>query len=57
MTESFKSKKIRFNQSKVCGQEFNKVVYKKALDPDGNRIKAEQTKDGRTTYWVPNIQK
>lgn len=38
-------------------QIFEKVIYRKAKDPLGNEIKAEDTKDKRTTYWVPAIQK
>lgn len=35
---------------------FKKVIYRNTLDPLGNEIKAEATKDKRTTYWVPGVQ-
>lgn len=38
-------------------QIFQKVIYRKSKDPLGNEIKAEDTKDKRTTYWVPAIQR
>lgn len=33
------------------------LVYGKKTDPLGNQIKAEDTPDKRTTWWVPEIQK
>lgn len=41
------------------GQEtgFKKVVYKRSKGPLGNPVKSEHTKDKRTTYWVPAVQK
>lgn len=33
------------------------VVYKKDKDPFGNIVNISETADGRTTYWVPSIQK
>jgi len=35
---------------------FTFSVYHKKTDPLGNKIKIEKTKDGRTTYWVPDVQ-
>ncbi len=32
------------------------IVYNKKVDPDGNPILSEQTKDGRTTWWSPKRQ-
>jgi len=32
-------------------------VYGQKEDPDGNEIVREKTKDGRTTHWVPAVQK
>lgn len=32
-------------------------VYGKVVDPLGNPIKREKTQDGRTTHWVPTVQK
>lgn len=36
---------------------FEKVIYRKLKDPFGNEVRAEDTKDKRTTYWVPSIQR
>jgi len=35
----------------------NFLVYGLKKDANGHQIKTETTKDGRTTYWVPEIQK
>lgn len=32
-------------------------IYRKEFDPYGNKIKSHKTKTGRTTYYVPQIQK
>ena len=32
------------------------IVYNKKVDPEGNRVISEQTKDGRTTWWAPERQ-
>ena len=32
-------------------------IYTRKIDPLGNKIKTHTTKTGRTTYYVPNIQK
>lgn len=32
-------------------------IYRRKLDPFGNKIKNHKTKTGRTTYYVPQIQK
>jgi endonuclease-8 len=49
------------NYSDIKGQEgtysFNFAVYKKKKDPLGNKVIMEKTKDGRTTHWVPELQK
>jgi DNA-formamidopyrimidine glycosylase len=44
---------IKGNEGKYS---FNLVVYKKKKDPLGNTIIMEKTKDGRSTYWVPEEQ-
>jgi formamidopyrimidine-DNA glycosylase len=36
---------------------FELKVYGKKLDPDGNEVTREETLDGRTTWWVPSVQK
>jgi DNA-formamidopyrimidine glycosylase len=33
------------------------LVYNQKTDPHGNPVIKEKTKDGRTTHWVPNIQR
>lgn len=33
------------------------VVYGHDTDPLGNEVRREATSDGRTTWWVPNVQK
>ena len=33
------------------------MVYKQKVDPQGNPVIKEETKDKRVTHWVPNIQK
>lgn len=33
------------------------LVYGQKEDPKGNKVIREQTEDGRTTHWVPSIQK
>jgi formamidopyrimidine-DNA glycosylase len=32
------------------------MVYGQDKDPLGNEVKREETKDGRTTHWVPKVQ-
>jgi formamidopyrimidine-DNA glycosylase len=32
------------------------MVYGQDTDPLGNEVKREDTKDGRTTHWVPKVQ-
>lgn len=32
------------------------LVYGKKFDPLGNKVIREETADGRTTYWVPEVQ-
>lgn len=36
---------------------FSFLVYRRELDPSGNKITHEVTPDGRMTHWVPEIQK
>ena len=33
------------------------VVYGQKTDPEGNTVIKEKTDDGRTTHWVPEVQK
>lgn len=32
------------------------IVYGRKTDPDGNMVIAQETKDGRTTWWSPRVQ-
>jgi formamidopyrimidine-DNA glycosylase len=32
-------------------------VYQKEIDPLGNKIQKHKTKEGRTTFWVPSLQR
>lgn len=36
---------------------YSNLVYGKKFDPCGDAVICEETKDGRTTWWVPTIQK
>ena len=38
-------------------EDFEFRVYNRKTDPFGNKVKADKIVDGRTTYWVPLIQK
>lgn len=48
------------NYSDIKGKDgtfsFEFKVYQKKVDPLGNKVKTEKTKDGRTTHWVPELQ-
>ncbi len=33
------------------------LIYGNSKDPAGNKVIKTETKDGRTTHWVPNVQK
>jgi formamidopyrimidine-DNA glycosylase len=33
------------------------AIYNQVKDPEGRTVKRETTEDGRTTFWVPEIQK
>ena len=41
-------------KGEVCG---GFAVYKRKTDPLGNKVISENTKDKRTTWWVPSVQK
>jgi formamidopyrimidine-DNA glycosylase len=47
---------IRPDGEKGTFQDFLKV-YSKTTDPEGRKVVREKTKDGRSTYWVPELQK
>ena len=62
MRESFKSGGATISSYKdffgESGDYSNKfMVYNQKLDPDGNEVVKEKTPDGRTTHWVPEIQR
>lgn len=38
-------------------KDFEFKVYGQKTDPKGNKVKADKIIDGRTTYWVPALQK
>ena len=48
------------NYQQVTGETgsftFDFEVYGKSLDPLGNKVVREKTRDGRTTHWVPSVQ-
>lgn len=37
--------------------KYDLAVYNKGHDPKGNPVRREETRDGRTTHWVPVLQK
>jgi formamidopyrimidine-DNA glycosylase len=39
------------------GMQRRFVVYGNQTDPLGNPVVKEETKDGRTTHWVPTVQR
>lgn len=41
----------------VGNKKFKFLVYRKKFDPLGNEVKRDKIIRGRTTYWVPAIQK
>lgn len=32
------------------------IVYGRKTDPEGNQVVAQETRDGRTTWWAPSVQ-
>jgi len=42
---------------KLGNGTLNFLVYGKKFDPAGHEVVREKTADGRTTHWVPNVQK
>jgi formamidopyrimidine-DNA glycosylase len=42
---------------KLKNKDFQFEVYHQKTDPHGNPVKAEKIISGRTTYWVPAVQK
>lgn len=42
---------------KIKEKTFKFMVYRCKTDPYGNKVKADKIIGGRTTYWVPSVQK
>ena len=62
ITESYQSQGMSKRnyidyEGKKGSFEFKLKVYGKKKDPKGNDIIREKTKDGRSTYWVPKLQR
>lgn len=57
--ESSKIKKKNYHpEIKLKNKKtFNFNVYRRKKDPDGNKVKPDKIIKGRTTYWVPAVQK
>lgn len=53
-----KKHKYHFHpDSDLKNDKFEFKVYRQKTDPLGNKVKADKIITGRTTYWVPSIQK
>ena len=51
-------KKVNYHpEIDIDHKKFSFDVYRKKLDPCGNKVKAEKILKDRTTYWVPILQK
>jgi formamidopyrimidine-DNA glycosylase len=62
-------KRVLYSAKKIARKIFSNIqndkqdflgvmkVYDKKIDKLGHRIKSYKSKDGRTTYWAPSIQK
>lgn len=62
LQESYQAQGNTFSTYKnVLGESGNYVsqlkVYGKDIDPLGNKVISEETKDKRTSWWVPGVQK
>ena len=62
MTEAYRKKgasirTYRTSQDEMGQAQFSFRVYGKKRDPEGNNVVKEETRDGRTTHWVPTLQK
>lgn len=56
--EAEKIKKINYHpEIKLKNNEFEFQVYRRKTDPYGNKVNADKIIKGRTTYWVPAVQK
>lgn len=50
---------LRTLQQYASLEEYEKAmkIYRKDFDPHGNKVKRHKTKAGRTTFWVPALQR
>jgi len=58
--EAEKIKKIDYHPNIILNpkdDQFEFLVYRQKYDPKGNPVHADSIIKGRTTYWVPAIQK
>lgn len=54
----YDSKRVNYHPDvKLGNAKFQFQVYKQRTDPKGNPVKAEKIINGRTTYWVPAVQR
>jgi formamidopyrimidine-DNA glycosylase len=51
------TKSLDIDEDKEGYYEKQFKVYRKEEDPLGNKVETYKTKSGRTTHWVPSIQK
>jgi len=63
-------KKLFSSSKKITNKVYNEIVknseneffkiqkvYQQEKDPKGNKVERYESKDGRVTFWVPNVQK
>src|SRR5579872_2000627 len=56
--EADKVKRKRYHPKiKIRERTFKFYVYRRKTDPYGNRVKIDKIIGGRSTYWVPSVQK
>ncbi len=53
-----KNSKYNYHKNTTIGKnKFNFIVYRQKQDLKGNPVKGDKIIKGRTTYWVPKVQK
>lgn len=52
----FKIKGKDYHKYVITSPKFRFKVYKQEKDPKGNKVTSEEIVNGRTTYWVKNVQ-
>jgi formamidopyrimidine-DNA glycosylase len=56
--EASKFKRKNFHPDiKLKGKKFSFEIYRQKTDPHGNKVTAEKRSNGRTIYWVKDVQK